>query len=198
LARRRHPRLTRRDHWWGKETVVPIEHEAKILNIDPTEIVRCILDKGGHRVARRSMRRHVYDITPGNPSKWIRLRDTGSEVTLTVKEILHDGIDGTHETEVVVSDFEATNALLEMLGYHSKAYQENERVSFILDNAQVEIDTWPLIPPYIEIEAATKDEVIRVAELLGYTETDLTGENTTKVYARYDIDLSTISELRFR
>lgn len=173
-----------------------IEHEAKILNVDPTDIVRRILDKGGHRVAKRSMRRHVYDINPGDASKWIRLRDTGSEVTLTVKEIVHDGIDGTHETEVVVSDFEATNALLETLGYHSKAYQENERVSFLLDGAQVEIDTWPLIPPYVEIEAAAKEDVIRVAELLGYTETDLTGENTTKVYARYGIDLSAISDLR--
>jgi adenylate cyclase class 2 len=39
--------------------------------------------------------------------------------------------------------------------------------------------------------------VVRVASLLGYAESDLTGENTTKVYARYGIDLSTITDLRF-
>lgn len=38
---------------------------------------------------------------------------------------------------------------------------------------------------------------MRVAAMLGHTETDLTGENNIKVYARYGIDLNTISELKF-
>ncbi len=37
----------------------------------------------------------------------------------------------------------------------------------------------------------------RVARLLGYAETQLTGENTVKVYARYGIELESIKELRF-
>jgi adenylate cyclase class 2 len=143
------------------------------------------------------MRRYVYDITPGDQSKWIRLRDTGNETTLTVKEITSDAIDGTHEIEVGVDDFATTNTLLGMLGFTPKSYQETKRTSFILDGAQVEIDTWPQIPPYLEIEAGSKDEVIRVAGLLGYTEADLTGENTIKIYARYGIDLNAIPELRF-
>lgn len=78
-----------------------------------------------------------------------------------------------------------------------KSYQETKRVSFTLEGAQLEIDKWPLIPPYLEIEAATTEDVIRVAELLGYAESDLTGENTIKIYARHGFDLNTISELRF-
>lgn len=38
---------------------------------------------------------------------------------------------------------------------------------------------------------------MRVASLLGCTEADLTGENTIKIYARYGIDLNTITELKF-
>lgn len=176
---------------------MPIEHEAKILDIDPDTMERLILDKGGQKLGERFMRRYVYDITPGDQSKWIRLRDTGDETTLTVKQITSDAIDGTHEIEVDVDDFGATNALLNVLGFTAKSYQETKRTSFILDGAQVEIDTWPLIPPYLEIEAGSKDEVIRVAGLLGHTEADLTGENTIKIYARYGIDLNTIPELRF-
>jgi adenylate cyclase class 2 len=176
---------------------VPIEHEAKILDIDPDAMQRLILDKGGQKLGERFMRRYVYDITPGDQSKWIRLRDTGDETTLTVKQITSDAIDGTHEIEVGVDDFAATNALLNVLGFTAKSYQETKRTSFILDGAQVEIDTWPQIPPYLEIEAGSKDEVIRVAGLLGHTEADLTGENTIKIYARYGIDLNTIPELRF-
>jgi adenylate cyclase class 2 len=176
---------------------VPIEHEAKILNIDPDVTEQLILDKGGQKLGEKFLRRYVYDIAPGDQSKWIRLRDTGDEITLTVKQITSDAIDGTHEIEVGVDDFAATNALLEVLGFTAKSYQETKRTSFILDGAQVEIDTWPKIPPYVEIEAGSKDEVVRVAGLLGYTEADLTGENTIKVYARYGIDLNAIPALRF-
>ncbi|MGY0499501.1 class IV adenylate cyclase [Nocardia sp. FBN12] len=176
---------------------MPIEHEAKILDIDPDTIERHILDKGGHKLGERFMRRYVYDVTSGVDGKWIRLRDDGKRITLAVKEITSDAIDGTHEVEVRVDDFAATNALLDMMGFSAKSYQETKRTSYTLDGAELELDTWPGIPPYLEIEAATKADVVRVAELLGYTEADLTGENTIKIYARHGIDLNTIRELRF-
>ncbi|WP_344163601.1 class IV adenylate cyclase [Nocardiopsis rhodophaea] len=175
-----------------------IEYEAKILDIDPQQVAARILDQGGVKVGEALQRRYVYDIEVGDASRWIRLRDTGSQTTLTIKEINSDEIGGTVETEVIVSDFETTNLLLAKLGYQPKAYQENHRRSFALDGAQLEIDSWPLIPPYLEIEGADRDEVIRIAVQLGYNEEQLTGENTTKVYSRYGIDLATITDLRFR
>lgn len=174
-----------------------IEYEAKALDIEPEEVARLILDKGGSDLGEVLQRRYVYDIEPGDASRWVRLRDTGSQVTLTVKEIDSDAIGGTRETETEVGDFETANALLGKLGYTPKAYQENRRRSFTLDGAQLEIDAWPRIPAYLEIEAPNRAEVVRVAALLGYDEAELTGENTTKVYARYGIDLSTITDLRF-
>ncbi len=87
--------------------------------------------------------------------------------------------------------------MLGKLGFTANSYQENQRISFTLDGAQLEIDTWPRIPSYLEIEASTKEDVIRLAELLGYAESDLTGENTIKIYTRHGIDLKTIPELRF-
>jgi adenylate cyclase class 2 len=177
---------------------VPIEHEAKVLNIDPTEITSVILAKGGTQVdAPKFMRRYVYDIVPGDLSKWIRLRDTGTETTLCVKQIESDAIDGTHEIETTVGDFTATNELLALLGFTPKSYQENQRTSFTLDNVCLELDRWPLIPPYLEIEGDNRDDVTRAAALLGFTEDQLTGENTMKVYARYGIQLEEIRELRF-
>lgn len=70
-------------------------------------------------------------------------------------------------------------------------------VSFALDGAQLEIDSWPLIPSYLEIEGQSREHVVRVGEALGISEDVLTGENTVKVYARYGIDLTEISELKF-
>lgn len=177
---------------------MPIEHEAKVLDIGPEATAARILRAGGQQVGEtKLMRRYVYDIIPGDMSKWIRLRDTGTETTLCVKEIRSDAIDGTHEVETPVGDFVATNELLALMGFTPKSYQENRRTSFTLEHARLEIDEWPQIPPYLEVEADSREEVVRVAGLLGYDEHQLTGENTMKVYARYGIELGEIRELRF-
>ncbi|WP_329003188.1 CYTH domain-containing protein [Kribbella sp. NBC_00709] len=176
---------------------MPIEYEAKVLDIDAEGVAAEILALGGRRVADRAMRRFVYDVAAGDGTRWIRLRDTGTEVTLTVKEIAHDGIDGTTETEVVVSSFETTDSLLRRIGFEPKSYQENRRTSFELYGAQLEIDHWPRIPPYLEIESRSREHVVEVAATLGFPEDQLTGENTIKLYARHGINLNEIPVLRF-
>jgi adenylate cyclase, class 2 len=177
---------------------MPTEFEAKVLDIDPPKIAEKIAARGGRRVGETVLqRRYVYDITPGDQRRWIRLRDAGEGSTLAVKEIRHGGIDGTDETEVGVADFEVTNGLLAKLGFAARSYQENRRTSFGLDGARLEIDEWPLIPPYLEIEAGSPAEVVRVAGMLGYRETDLTAENTVNVYARHGIDLMAVPRLGF-
>jgi adenylate cyclase, class 2 len=93
--------------------MMPTEFEAKILDIDPVQVVQLIIARGGHQAGPTVLlRRYVYDIIPGDESRWLRLRDNGSGSTLTVKEIRHDGIDGTNETEVGVDQFETANDLL--------------------------------------------------------------------------------------
>ncbi|MFE9679713.1 class IV adenylate cyclase [Streptomyces sp. NPDC006259] len=173
------------------------EYETKALDIDPAEMARRIAAAGGTHVADRVMRRYVYDIAPGDPHRWIRLRDTGSEVTLCVKEITSDAVDGTRETETTVGDFDTADALLGSLGFTAKAYQENRRSSWLLDGVRLEIDSWPLIPPYLEIEGDDAEAVWATAERLGLDRAALTSQNTTAVYARYGIDLAAHPHLRF-
>ncbi len=128
---------------------------------------------------------------------WVRLRDTGHAVTLTIKEIWHGGINGTDKTEVVVSDFDATHEILGKLGYTARSYQENWRTSFRLDAVELELDEWPGIAPNLEIETKSTAEVLAAARALGYQESDLTGENTMQVYAHSGIDLLAVPVLRF-
>jgi adenylate cyclase class 2 len=174
-----------------------IEYEARILEINSQEIENKILFCGGEKIRESLMRRYVYAVNEEDLQKFIRLRDTGFEVTLTYKEIKHDGIDGTEETELVVDNFDKTDEFLSRLGYQSKWYQENYRTSFQLRGTRLEIDQWPMIPSYLEIEADTYEEVIQMAEILGYHKDELVGENTLKIYAKYGIDLKTIKDLRF-
>lgn len=181
---------------------MPIEYEAKVLDIDPAEVAEKLQRgwPGIHSrplVDRRLQRRYVYDITPGDESTWMRLRDDGEQTTLTIKKIEHDGIDGTLEWEVEVGDFVLANDMLGMLGFTPRNYQENYRTSFMAGGVMFEIDEWPMIPPYLEIEGSSKEVVRAAAEKMGFDPDRLTGENTVKVYRRYGIDLLSIKDLNF-
>ncbi|WP_431949636.1 class IV adenylate cyclase [Actinacidiphila sp. bgisy167] len=175
-----------------------IEYEAKLLDIDLGEATRLILAAGGTEVAPpRLMRRYVYDTVPAVPGRWVRLRDTGTGATLCVKEIRTDAVDGTHETEVTVDSFEEAAELLRLTGLTPRAYQENRRTSFTLGAVRLELDEWPLIPPYLEIEADDEAQVWAAADALGCDRGQLTSMNTTRVYRHYGIDLGSIADLRF-
>ncbi|MET8543222.1 class IV adenylate cyclase [Kitasatospora sp. NPDC004799] len=173
-----------------------IEFEAKLLDIEPEAMRALLAEAGAEHLVDRFQRRYVYDV-PGRPGTWVRLRDTGTDVTLCVKEIHSDAIDGVTETETTVGDFDVTNALLGKLGYQPKAYQENRRSSWRLAGAAVEIDHWPLIPPYLEIEGDSAEHVHATALALRLPLEELTSENTTKVYRRYGIDIESIPRLTF-
>lgn len=175
-----------------------IEFEAKALDIDPAKMALLITDAGGTCTSpTRLMRRYVYDTIPAVPGRWVRLRDTGDEVTLCVKEIVTDAVDGTHETEVTVDSFEEAAALLRLAGLTPRSYQENRRTSYTLGGARLEVDEWPGIPPYLEIEADDAAQVWTAAAALGIDHDQLTSINTTKVYSLYGIDLDHIADLRF-
>ncbi|MFI1805256.1 adenylate cyclase [Streptomyces californicus] len=174
-----------------------VECEAKYLDVDPAAMAALIASAGGEHRGGRLMRRYVYDTVPPMEGRWVRLRDDGSLTTLCVKEITSDAIDGTSETETVVGDFETTHALLGRMGVPPRSYQENHRDSWTLHGVRLEIDSWPLIPPYLEIESDCVEDVQRTADRLSIAVPELTTENTVKVYARYGIDLESISDLRF-
>lgn len=174
------------------------EYEVKILDIDVEKIKKKLDEIGAKKYLEREMRRYVYDIDPQDQSKWIRLRDNGEKTTLTIKKIENDGIDGTKEIEVIVNDFEETNLLLNELGFFHKAYQENRRISYKFGRVDIDIDFWPKIPPYVEVESESQEKIERVVEMLGFELTQTTSMSVTKVYAeRYGINIHDYKELKF-
>lgn len=75
------------------------EYECRILDINPSEIQTKLKEIGAKKLLERKMRRYVYDII-SDKHTWIRLRDNGEKVILTIKEIQNDKIDGTKEIEI--------------------------------------------------------------------------------------------------
>jgi adenylate cyclase class 2 len=83
------------------------------------------------------------------------------------------------------------------MGLKHHGYQENKRSLYLFEGAEISIDEWPQIPPYVEIEANTAKEVFMIAKKLGYNKGSVTGLNTQKVYEHYGMDLRSIEILKF-
>lgn len=173
------------------------ELEVKILNINKEEIIKKLESIGAKKVGEYFQRRLIYTFDKNNTSSWIRLRTNGKKHTLTIKERASETISGVKELEIEVSSFEETNKILEKLGYEYEAYQENKRISFLLDDVEIEIDTWPMLKPHLEIEADSKEKIRKVVELLGYKMEDTCSKSALTLYKEIGIDLSTIKELKF-
>ena len=172
------------------------EYEVTILEID-NSLESKLIKLGAKLVSDSMQRRYVYDIKPVNPNKWIRLRTNGKKTTLAVKEVKDKSeIGGTDEIEIMVDSFENTNKLLESLGYISRNYQENYRKMYVLNDVEISIDSWPMIPTYAEIEGKSEKDVLNALELLGYTKKDYTTLDVVSIYELYNIDVMKIKELK--
>ena len=116
---------------------------------------------------------------------------------LHIKNVVKTTIDGTKELEVEVSDFEKTNELLENMGIKSRGYQENKRTQYILNGVEIDIDSWPMIPTYVEIEGKNEEEVMNTLEILELPKDKVTTLDVDSVYKKYGIDLKDIKVLKF-
>jgi len=173
------------------------EIEARILEVNKEILEAKLKELGATFVASFMQKRYVYDFNPIEEGKWIRLRTNGSITTLTIKEIKNDSINGTEELEITVDDFDKTNLILEKLGFKSKAYQENKRIRYIYNNIEIDIDSWPLIPTYVEIEGENITAIENLIELLGYKKENIITFGVSKIYKHYGLDIDSYKELKF-
>lgn len=175
-----------------------IENEARVLKINIESILKKIKDMQLQFIAVKFQKRYVYDFIPSVKGKWIRLRTDGIKSSLTIKEIAHAGISGTRELEIEVSDFDKTNEILNKLGYFSRSYQENFRIEFKSEDGEFDIDFWPQIDPYFEIESDNEEKVKFLFSQFGYSIKDITSLNVDDVYRNiYGIELDKIKSLEF-
>ena len=173
------------------------EYEVKILDVDHNSIVTKLESLGAQKVMDVLQRRYVYDLIPVDPKRWIRLRTDGSVTTVTLKSIEDLTIDGTKELEIEVGDFAKTNILLNMLGFTSKGFQENKRIRYILDGVEIDLDRWPMIPEYMEIEGSSPEEIYRILEKLGLDKDNVVTLDVASIYDHYGFDGKNLHDLNF-
>ena len=172
------------------------EYEVKVLEINHDEMVNRLQELNAEFRFEALQQRYVYDFIPKIPGKWIRLRTNGDKTTLTIKNLVSSRVDGTQELEIEVDDFDRTNLILKELGYEAKGYQENRRIQYTYNGVEIDIDYWPLIPTYVEIEGPSEEAVYNTVEALGFTKDSCTSRDVEGVYLDYGYDLATIYNLK--
>ena len=172
------------------------EYEVRVLDVDPEDIKKRLEKVHATFCWDRVQKRYVYDFKPKEENKWIRLRTNGDKTTLTIKNLVSSQMDGTQELEIEVDSFERTNLILKELGYEAKGYQENRRIQYDLNGVEVDIDYWPMIPTYIEIEGQSEDAVYHALSVLGFEKEDATSRDVEGIYLDYGYDLKDIYELK--
>lgn len=135
-----------------------------------------------------------------NPNKWVRLRKSNDKVELTVKHIYdknNDKIQKVKEFEIQVSDLDETNKLLEEVGLVRRNYQEKIRYSYVYKSAEIELDIWPNLEPYMEIECDDATVIDEIVSLLEFNDKRIVSMNTEGLYREKGIDILKISDLKF-
>lgn len=164
-----------------------IEIEAKFININKEEVIAKLEKLGAQKVFdERLLRRCVYDSFSGGANEWIRIRDEVDKVTMTYKNILANKVDGVKEIELIIDSFEKGRDFLKALGLKERAYQESKRIRYNIpsENVEFDIDTWPGLEPWIEIEAKSEDTVRKYARLLGFKWKDAMFGSADLVYEK--------------
>ncbi len=164
-----------------------IEYEATFANIDKYKM-RAVLKQSGAQLVRPEFlqKRIVYNLPKGSQlnSGWVRVRDEGDKITLSVKYLDGDRIENQHEIYLVVSSFSEADALVKTLGCEQKSYQETRRELWKLDQVEITTDEWPFLEPIIEIEGHSEAEVKDCAEKLGLNYAEAIFGAIDSVYSR--------------
>ncbi len=168
------------------------EFEAKYLDQDHSALRKKLQSIGAKcNAENRLMRRKTFDFPNDHFNKiagWIRVRDEGDKVTLAYKQLKNRKVDGTIEVSIVVDDFAKACSLLEAIGFEQKSYQETKRESWQYENVQIELDEWPWIKPFIELEGPNEASIKNLSKRLGLNWSEALHGSVENAYqAEYDV-----------
>ncbi len=184
------------------------EIEIKFLEVDVVSLEKKLKEIGAKKVGDFFYKRIIFDFPDYRLDKtgqYLRLRDEGDKITLTYKKqkdfISHEATTKDViflENEIIVSDFETARVMLAGLGMIEDQYQENRRTRYIFDGVEIDIDSWPKIPTYLEIEGQSQEKVNKVATLLGFDLKEAVRYSAGAIYERhYGIKMHEYSKITF-
>lgn len=183
------------------------EFEIKFLEVDVPELEKKLLSIGAEKVGEYNYSRVMLDhpdFRMRDSHAWLRIRTDGKESTLTYKQRIgvksNDASipdEGMKEIEVVIDDYKKTYEIFKLSGFITKLEVKNKRVRYKKGDTVFDIDSYPQIPPYIEIESDSLVKAQEAARELGFDAEQGLICSGEQIYKKYGIDLNEYSHITF-
>ena len=183
------------------ENLLSKEQKEELIKIIKTNSLQELIEK--ENFIKILNKKEMIDFVKqfhNNSKKWIRLRKTNKKTTIAIKHILADNdtsIQQMLETEIEVEGMQKAKEFLQALGYSHKSYQEKMRKTYELEKYEIDIDTWPGIPTYMEIEGENEEDLSYILNKLGYKIEDTISCTADDIYRKYGKTMFEQREIKF-
>lgn len=168
-----------------------VETEVKILEINVAGIQKKLLKLGAKKVEECVIHEKIFDFVdkPMPRGTLLRVRHHGNRTEVTYKTnptggskfLEHD------EYETTVADFDTMCKIFELAGLVITNDRQKRRTSYVLGKIKFEIDKYPTIPAYMEVEG-TRKGIISALKKLGYTLKDTSNMSGSQVLKYYKVN----------
>lgn len=172
------------------------ELEVKFLNINVKDLRQTLDEYGATLIFNTLFRITIFHGLSGEDREYIRVRDEGNRITLVHKRTYQGSMAAT-EHEIEVSSYEDTVALLDAIGLTRKRTEEKLRIHYTLEGVSIDIDTWPGVPTYVEIEADTEQALRSTYERLGFNFNQAFFGDAHDVFRHYGIEPKSVPNMVF-
>lgn len=180
-----------------------LEKEIKILEIDRIKTI----EKLEKLWAKKTFHGFIHDIYYDFPGweknkleenkRLFRVRKKWEEHLYTIKrkrnkksEWWEKNIKVADEWENIITDVDSFTKVLEKYWMKQIREKKKHRISYKLDNIEFDIDDYDSIPTLIEIEAATKEDIVKYTKLLDLENNTQKKFGSRKLYEYYWKDYS--------
>ncbi len=150
------------------------EVETKILDVDAGEIRQKLNSLGAKEILNTRLVVDWYGpkgITHDGDDPWfLRIRTDGegnSEATWKGNRNFNGASSSHKEINLKITDKNALGNMFLEFGMELYAHQEKDRVSFLYKDWRFDLDQYPGMPAYLEIEGKSEESIQEAIKLLG-------------------------------
>jgi adenylate cyclase class 2 len=146
------------------------EIEVRFLEIDKEALIKKLISLGAKDLGEIMLDETIiYDeeLKWLDERKFIRLRKFGEKIKLAYKHHTTQTVGGAIEIEFGIDDMKKAEALFEKIGFLPYRHQQKKRHTFQLGEVTFDIDTWPRVPTYVELEGPSEHALHDAADAVG-------------------------------
>ncbi|KKT00240.1 MAG: Adenylate cyclase [Candidatus Nomurabacteria bacterium GW2011_GWF2_43_8] len=176
------------------------EIETRFLEINKDELVKKLISLGAVDKGEEKLEEIIFHAADGSwvgKRKFVRLRKTKDKIKLTYKENVEQTASSAREIEFEISDLEKCSKFLEKIELKAMRRLEKYRHTLELGDVTVDVDTWPKIPTYVEIEGPSVESLKNFCNEFGLDWEKRFDGDAREVFRHYGFDLDKIDVITF-